>query len=100
MLHWLARMQIILSAQLTRASNDDVCKSVRGTLETGSLVAEIVAKAKKPHTIVKTVILPACTASVECLFFNRLSTSGSFLLTLFIVNCPTQQKTANFRCIQ
>lgn len=34
-------------------------------LEASYLVAEIVAKAKKPHTIAETVILPACTAIVE-----------------------------------
>ncbi|XP_040187942.1 SCAN domain-containing protein 3-like [Rana temporaria] len=34
-------------------------------LEASYLVAEIVAKAKKPHTIAETVILPACTAIVN-----------------------------------
>lgn len=34
-------------------------------LEVSYLVAEIVAKAKKPHAIAKTVILPACTAIVK-----------------------------------
>ena len=34
-------------------------------LEARYLVAQIVAKAMKPHTIVETVILPACTATVN-----------------------------------
>lgn len=34
-------------------------------LETSYLVAEIIAKAKKPHTLAETVIVPACTAIIN-----------------------------------